>query len=103
MSASAVLDESVRPGLVLPSLASGAASAGILLALESSISIADPSGGRPYGTAGDAQSAVATAVPIAPAKSAARDKRVAASTRVGSRSTLALAPQNGQTASPRLT
>jgi hypothetical protein len=49
------------------------------------------------------QSVVATAVPIAPAaKSAARDKRPA-STRVGPISTLALAPQKGQIASPRLT
>jgi hypothetical protein len=48
------------------------------------------------------QAVVATTVPIVPAaKSAARDKRPA-STRVGPISTLAVAPQNGQTASPRL-
>ena len=49
------------------------------------------------------QAVVATAAPTAPAaKRAARDKRPA-STRVGPLSKLAVAPQNGQTASPRLT
>jgi len=98
---SRALDESVGPVAALASPASGAASAGTLLALESSIGAGNP----PYGgvNTGEelAQSVVATAAPIAPAaKRAARDKRPAI-VRVGPISTLAL--QKGQIASPRLT
>jgi hypothetical protein len=99
---SAVLDESLDPVVALASAASGAASLGASLAFASSVSLGTY-GATPYGTAGAVEhSVLATAVPIAPAKSAARDKRPA-STRVGPISTLAVAPQNGQVPSPRLT
>jgi len=100
MGTSAVGDESVGTVVALASPASGAASVGPSFALASSVSIG--TGEPPYADTLQAVAVIEVA-PIAPAaKSAARDKRPA-SARVGPISALAVAPQNGQIGSPRLT
>src|ERR1700689_3024269 len=103
MGTSVVLDESVGPVVALASPASGAVEPSAAVA--SSVSSSQGVGhGAPYSDTNEgAQSVVAIPTPTAPAaKMAARERRPA-STRVGPMSTLAVAPQNGQIASPRLT
>src|SRR5580658_11307188 len=98
MGTSAALDESVGIVGALASAALGAPELGLSLALESSISLP---GGAPYM---EAQFVVATAAPTVPAaNSAARDRRPAIVRLCLFSTTLAVAPQNGQVASPRLT
>jgi hypothetical protein len=119
MGTSGALDESVGPGVAPvsspsagPSVVLGASEAldesvgsEVVPASPASVTPSKLHGQAipPYAATAEGPQSVASPTPTAPAaKSAARDKRPA-STRVEPISTLAVAPQNRQIASPRLT